>query len=152
LIALLIYATLWNSPVPLETRRESNRTIRAIAEAIIRHDGGGGFLNYDAPPYLYALTGKPFLSPLIFPHHLNHAIERNVSHLRTDEEIDRVLAAGPGVIVMSRFPRNFPVNTHTRARVIAYAHAHCRTATEMPLREGPNTFAMMVFGDCLLRR
>jgi hypothetical protein len=146
--ALLVYALLWFSPFRTAATRESNQSMAAMVNLIRQHDGGGGLLVFDAPPYLYALSGKRFLSPLVFPHHLNHAIENNVSHLTTNAEIDRIIAARPGVIVMSDFPRNSPVNAHSRSRVLTYARAHCVKSGVVELREGAGRIPTVIFGDC----
>jgi hypothetical protein len=139
---------LWFNPMQGGLRRQGNQTMQAITRLIIRHDGGGGLLVFDAPPYLYALAGKKLLSPLVFPHHLNHQIENNVSHLDTHAEIDRIIAARPGVIVLARFPSNQPVNSYSRNRVLAYARQNCPSVTEVLLNEGDARVPTLVFGDC----
>ncbi|MBV1917499.1 MAG: glycosyltransferase family 39 protein [Sphingomonadaceae bacterium] len=148
LASLVLYAMLWNTLDWSERRRESNRTMTQIATVIGELDGGGGLLVYDAPPYLYAVTGKAFLSPLVFPHHLNHGIERNVSHIDTDAEIDRVLSRGPGVIVMARFPRNYPVNRYSRQKVLEYVRSTCGETRKITMKEAGKAVPIMIFGRC----
>ncbi len=145
---LIFYSIFWYKPDRGEFTEGSNRSMQEIASAIVKHDGGGGLLVFDGPPYLYALTGKPFLSPLVFPHHFNHAIEHNVSHLDTHAELDRILAGNPGVIVIEQEPRNFPHNWGSRKRVLDYAAGHCSHYEVITLEEKYNDYEIMIFGDC----
>ncbi len=145
---LAVYSMLWFNPLQATWRRESNQSMQAMTQLIMDHDGGGGLLVFDAPPYLYALTGKKVLSPLAFPHHLNHQIENNVSHLNTHAEIDRIIAGMPGVIVLSAFPRKQPVNSYSRNRVLGYARQNCRSANQVMLHEENGLVPTIIFGDC----
>lgn len=147
-VAVALYAMLWDRPDRSERTRASIESMNRLSSAVRQHDAGGGLLVFDGPVYLYALTGKPFLSPLVFPHHLNHAIEADVSHLDTLAEVERVLANRPGVIVMSRFARNYPVNRETRAKVLGYVSANCRHREEIGLVESGRPVPTLVFGDC----
>jgi hypothetical protein len=82
---------------------------------------------------------------------LNHAIEADVSHLRTGAEIDRILARRPGVVVMAVKPSNRPVNVYSRAQVLGYVRQNCRLAGVVDLAEGPFKTPIAVFGDCRKR-
>lgn len=146
------YTVVWFNPLWAEHTRGSIGSMQKIAALIRKHDPNGGLLVFEAPPYLYALTGKPFLSPLVFPHHLNHQIENNVSHLDTHAEIDRILATRPGAVVMERFPRNQPVNVGSRKRVLAYVRQNCRSRDVVALREGQYSFPVVIFGECTVDR
>ncbi len=148
LVVFVVYALLWHNPFHRDQTLASIRSMDQLARAIRAGDPGGGLLVFDAPHYLYALTGERFLSPLVFPHHLNHAIENDVSHLDTHAEVDRILRNRPGVIVLAREPRNWPVNRYSRERVLAYAARNCRTAREIVLHEDINRIAMIVFASC----
>jgi len=147
-LVIALYALMWDKPDRREWTRGSIESMAEMARVIRAHDGGGGLLVYEGPHYLYALAGKRFLSPLVFPHHFNHGIENNVSHLDTHAEIDRVLSRWPGVIVMTRHPRSLPVNVYVRAHVLAYARAHCASKTVVTLREDHNLIPVVIFGDC----
>lgn len=148
LIGLALYSFLWHAPWRRDWAQASAHSMGELAQLVRAHDGGGGLLVFDGPAYLYALTGKSFLSPLVFPHHLNHAIEADVSHLRTGAEIDRILARRPGVVVMAVLPSNRPVNADSRAKVLAYVRSACRLAGVVNLAEGPFATPIAVFGDC----
>lgn len=147
-VAFMLYAALWNPSPDRASTRASAAAMDAAAALIRRHDPGGGLLVYDGPSYLYALSGKPFLSPLVFPHHLASQIEHNVSHLDTHAEIDRILANRPGVIVMARKPYIMPVNRYTRTRVLAHAQANCRSADVVTLYDSRTPIPFVVFGNC----
>ena len=119
-----------------------------LAALISAHDGGGGLLVYDGPPYLYALTDKPFLSPLVFPTHLNHDIERDVSHLKTSDEMDRIIAGRPGVVVIARFPEHYPVNVDSDRKIRNYINRNCRVVGSARLWTLGDPDDILVFGDC----
>lgn len=148
LVGLALYSFLWHAPGRRDWALASARSMDELAVLVRNHDGGGGLLVFDGPAYLYALTGERFLSPLVFPHHLNHAIETDVSHLRTGTEIDRILAGRPGVVVMALNPSNLPFNAYSRARVLGYARQSCRLVGVVDLAEGPFETPISVFGDC----
>ena len=146
--ALLAWAFVWYNPADFAWNRAARADMAKLAALSSAHGAARGLLVFDGPPYLYAMTGARFLSPLVFPHHLNQAIERDVSHLRTSAEVARVLAARPGVIVASVYPRNLPVNTQTTAMVRAYALAHCRRVGVVDLHETLVQVPIAVWGDC----
>lgn len=152
LVGLALYSFLWHAPWRRDWALASARSMDEVASLVREHDGGkdgaGGLLVFDGPAYLYALTGERFLSPLIFPHHLNHAIENDVSHLRTGAEIDRILANRPGVVVMAVWPSNRPVNAYSRRQVLAYVRGSCRLVRVVDLPEGPSSTPLAIFGDC----
>jgi hypothetical protein len=148
LVALALYSFVWHAPWRRDWALASIRSMDELAALVRTYDTGGGLLVFDGPSYLYALTGERFLSPLVFPHHLNHGIETDVSHLRTSAEIDRILAGRPGVVVMALNPSNLPVNAYSRARVLGYVQGNCRLAGVVDLAEGPFRTPISVFGDC----
>jgi hypothetical protein len=83
---------------------------------------------------------------------LNHCIENNASHLETHAEIDRILARRPAIVVMERLPRNQPVNAGSRKRALAYVRRNCRSSDVAALRDGPDNFPVVVFGECAVER
>jgi len=147
-VALAAYALLWNNPDKRAWTQGSVGSMDALASAIGRLDTGGGLLVFDGPHYLYALANKPFLSPLVFPHHLNHLIEKDVSHLVTHDEVVRILSNRPGVIVLSRYPHNRPVNQDSRRLVLAWARAHCPAVEVIDLVSQRDRVPMVLYGRC----
>ena len=148
LVALACYALLWDNPIKGDETSRSIAAMNTMAAMVREHDPGGGLLVFDGPVYLYALTDEPFLSPLVFPQHLNHQIENNVSHLDTHAEIDRILRNRPGVIVMARYPRSHPVNAYSRARVVGYARKNCPFTRVIAPEQGKDIIPIVIFGDC----
>lgn len=145
---VIVWCQVWYSSTDRAWTLASMRSMQAMATTVEAHDHGKGLLVYDGPPYLYAMTQRPFLSPLVFPHHLNHLIERNVSHLATDKQIDAILAKGPGVVVMSMQPRNFPINMDSYRKVSDYIHGKCRLIRVVTAYEQLVRTPIGIYGDC----
>ena len=150
--AVLCYDLLWHTPFDFAQTRKSNAAMEQATRLILDHSAGRGLLVYDGPPYLYALTGKPFLSPLVFPHHLNHEAERDLSHLRTSEAMDRILAERPGAIATVLYPRNFPVNRDSYDKIRMYAAQNCRVVGIVKLPEQGPPSELVIFGDCNIKQ
>ncbi|MBU6267256.1 MAG: hypothetical protein KGN34_06935 [Sphingomonadales bacterium] len=145
---VVLNAFTWYDPFDRAWNRHAIASTDALASAVVHHDGGRGLFVYDGPVLLYAMTGRPFPSPLVFPHHLNQLIERNVSHLDTDAEVARVLARHPGAVVTTLAPRNFPVNRRTWDAVQAYVAANCRRVALVQSYDHLVVTPTAVYGDC----
>lgn len=146
--ALCLMAFRDAPPLDRDHTRRSIAAMEALRAAIAGHGAERGLLVYEGPPMLYTLAGRPFPSPLAFPAHLYHAIEKDVSHLWTLEEVERVLATRPGVVVTTRTPRDGPINTETAAAVTAYVTAHCHPVAEVKALERLRADQVIVWGDC----
>jgi hypothetical protein len=136
------------TPFQFAHTRESRAAMAELARQVRAHIGRGGLLTYDGPSQLYPLTGQRFMTPLVFPTHLSHAIEKDVSHLSTLGETRRVLALKPGAVVMAEPIRNGPVNEETHRLVLAYVGKHCRLIEAVPVPERLKTDVIIVWGDC----
>ena len=128
--------------------RAAKRSISAMARSIKQHDHGGGLLIYDGPVLLYPMTGHRPMSPLALPLHLNYEVEDNVSHLNTEEEVARILARKPGVVLMSLVPRNEPANLATLAMVVHYVETKCQLVDVEWSSEMFRSDRIAVYGDC----
>lgn len=146
--ALAILSFSIDPPFQFAHARQSRQAMAVLAEAVRAHLGTGPLLTYDAPPQVYTLTGQPFLTPLVFPTHLSHLIEKDVSHLSTRAETERALARRPGAVVMAVPIRNGPVNEETHRLVLAYVERNCRLITVVPTLEWQRTDRIAVWGDC----
>lgn len=135
-------------PFRFERAEHSREAIAALAEAVRRQSGDGPLFLYDAPPQLYVLTGQPFATPLVFPTHLSHLIEKDVSHLSTMGETRRVLATRPGVVVMAVRLRNGPGNEETHRAVLQYVARNCTLITTVKAIERQRADWMAVWGRC----
>lgn len=146
--ALSLLAYRESPPVDFAHTAKSSAAMARLANAIRQHGAERGLLVYGGPPFLYTMAGQPFPSPLAFPAHLYHQIERNVSHLNTLSEVERIIAARPGVVVMTREPRDGPLNTETYAVVASYVQANCRLVAQEQAPERLRSDEVLVWGDC----
>jgi hypothetical protein len=105
-------------------------------------------LTFEGPAHIYQLAGKRVITPLVFSMHLSAVIEKDVSHLLTLEEMRRILALKPGIVVIADPIRNGPVNRETEALVQAYVHTHCRFIGTRTLSERLATMDFAIWGDC----
>jgi hypothetical protein len=128
--------------------QRSRAAIDALVAAVRAHDRGRPLLVYDGPPQLYRLTGHSFITPLVFPTHLSHLIEKDVSHLSTLGETQRVLALRPGAVVLPSGVRNAPQNEETRVLVKAYVKSQCRQIARVLVPERTREDWLEVWGDC----
>ncbi|GGC26152.1 hypothetical protein GCM10011371_12150 [Novosphingobium marinum] len=147
-IALAVFGFQITSPFQYGHAAQSRAAIERLAQGVREHVGSGPLLLYDAPPQLYRLTGQPMATPLVFPTHLSHDIERDTSHLSTLGETKRVLALRPGAVVMAHPLRNGPVNEQTHRRVLAYVGENCRLVDMVRTPERQRTDTIAVWGDC----
>lgn len=135
-------------PTDFAQTRMAQYAFDRMAKSIRAHGGERGLFVYDGPVLLYdAILSRP-PTPLFFPPHLNHDIERDVSHLSTRLEVKNVLASTPGTVVVATMPRQYPVNWETRRMVLRYVGDNCRKVDEvlMPMRDRLDRIA--VWGDC----
>ncbi len=97
----------------------------------------GRLLLFHGYPLLYATTGAQPMSPLAFPNHLYDPLERDVSHLDTYNELQRVFAARPEVVMIrTRLGvRGVHLDPDIRALVTGYIAANCKAVWEGELRE-----------------
>ena len=135
-------------PIDFAHTARSKAAMARLADAVRQHSGGRGLLVYEGPPFLYTMTDQPFPSPLAFPAHLYHQIERNVSHLGTLAEVQRVLTTRPGAVVMTKVPRDGPLNAETYAAVSTYVRANCQLILQIEAPERLRSDQVEVWGDC----
>ena len=76
---------------------------------------------YDGPLVLYRLTGSPLPTRLIYPDHLNNALEAGALPLDPAAEVARILANQPGAIVTS--PQPVTLRNHATERLVQQALA-----------------------------
>ena len=147
LVAMAILTFSYAPWLPGHTIK-SQAAIARLQNVTVNHLGEGPLLLYDAPPQLYRLTEQPMLTPLVFPTHLAHAIERNMSSLDTMEETQRVIALRPAVVVMAAPPRNAPINEETHQVVLHYVQKYCREIETVSVPERERRDNITVWGDC----
>ena len=135
-------------PFDFTHTRQSRAAMADLVATVRAHVGRGPLLSYDGPPQIYRLTGQKPITPLVFPTHLSHAIEKDVSQFSTLDETRRALALRPGAVIMAEPIRNEPVNEETHRLVLAYVGRHCRLIRAVPVLERLRTDAIVVWGDC----
>jgi hypothetical protein len=148
LAAILLSSYYWFKPFGFAYTRAAEFAGDSMARSVREHDAGRGLLVYDGPTLLYALSDRPFMTPLVFPNHMNYGIERNVSHLDTQREVKRVLGERPGAVVISAQIRNNPANWETRRLVLDYVNRHCRLVDTQNSMELIHSDVILVYGDC----
>ncbi|MCJ2185463.1 hypothetical protein [Novosphingobium beihaiensis] len=148
LIALTLWSLQTSHAFDFQHTRQSKQAMHDLATAIRAHDTGGDLFVVDGPPQLYVLTGHRFPTPLVFPHHLGHLIEKDLSHLSTLGETRRVLGLKPGIIVMPDKPRQDPPNMEVIDAVNAYIAAHCRKVASIETPDLLTSARMNVWADC----
>lgn len=142
------FAMLESEAYNLTRHRENARNMNVLAQLIRDHSPNGTFLAYDAPPMLFALSSTRPSSPLLFPNHFNHEIERDVSHLNTSAELRRVLAAKPGAVGIASRPRVFLYNRESLDLVGSYVQDHCEFVGSALTYEIGREDSILIYGGC----
>jgi hypothetical protein len=149
MLALLFGFAIWRDDLyDFDRWARARASMDELASAIRQHDRGNGLLVFDGPPSLYFLSGKRPLSPLAFPYHLHHAIERNVSQFNTAAEIRHIIAQRPGAVVLEPKIINLPTNFDSRRVVMDYIDQHCRFIEGQIVPRAVGTEIVVVYGDC----
>jgi hypothetical protein len=137
-------AEAYNLPRHWRNRKDMDQ----LAAMIAAHAPRDTLLAFDAPPLLYTMSGTRSLTPLAFPNHLNHEIERNVSHINTAAEIRRVMSAKPGAVAVSPKPRVKLYDRDSWALVVRYTQDHCRLIGSSHTYELNRDDTILIYGDC----
>ena len=87
-----------NRDVTEQAKAQYERLDQRI-EGLLR---GGCLYVYEGPVLLYGTTGACRPSRYIFPDHLNSALERDAIGVRPEEEVARILAARPAVVISAK--------------------------------------------------
>ena len=148
LIACISYSALHSNPFNREWTRLSQEEFAAGVRLINELDSGDTMLVFEGPSALYRATGRRFLSPLVFPTHLGWDNERDVSHLKTDAELARVLAARPDVVVTLVQPRSEPANKTAWKMLAKYAEQYCNIRRETVIPEIYRRWRTVVYAGC----
>jgi hypothetical protein len=146
---LIAALSIWFAPIfRFAHTAHSRQVIEHLSQTIRDHRGNGPLFVFDGPPELYQTTNQRFLTPLVFPTHLSQATEKDVSHLSTLGETQRVLALKPGAVVIPIKPSNAPPNMETRNLVLAYVGRNCRLIEIVEVPERLHEDPMAVWGHC----
>jgi hypothetical protein len=135
-------------PFQFEHTRQSRAAMEGLVKVVKTHDAGRDLLTFEGPAQLYLLSGKRFVSPLVFPTHLSALIEKDVSHVSTLEAMTMALALKPGVVVIAQPIHNGPVNAETEALVRSYVARNCNFLGLHTILERTQHIDLAVWGDC----
>ncbi|MEY2943498.1 MAG: hypothetical protein RLY97_1512, partial [Pseudomonadota bacterium] len=78
---------------------------------------------FDGPLALYSMTNSSLPTSIIYPDHLNNALEIRALPVDSADEVSRILQQRPGAIVSSLDPvtvQNIPTNALVKAELSAY--------------------------------
>ena len=133
---VLLLAGLWVLALPQRYQEslDQRRDFATLAAAIAPHVDATDrcLLVFDGPTALYRATGGCVGSRLVYPDHLNNALERGALGLVQEDEVARILAAGPGAIVTANRPYT-PQNAAAKAMVEAAIASDYRAAASARL-------------------
>ncbi len=105
----LIPAAVYLLIVPYQyyVSHENRAAVQRLADAIapqLDARAGRCLLIFDGPTSLYQLTGSCLPTRLIYPDHLNNALESEALGIRQEDEVARILKTRPPVIVTAQKP------------------------------------------------
>lgn len=147
--AILAWLALADSRVlDFDHARRSRDAFEQLNRAIRDHDDGSALFVFDGPHQLYMMAGKRFPTPLVFTAHLGHLMEKDVSHLSTLDEVQRVLALHPGTVVMAPRPRQGPPNIEVDGLVRRWVHRNCRQVARVSAPDWLNENLVDVWAEC----
>lgn len=132
--AALLLAGLWILALPqryAESLAERGATQR-LAEAIAPHVDApeNCLLVFDGPTALYRMSGGCAPSRLVYPDHLNNALEQDALGLTQEDEVARILANRPGAIVTASRPLTLQNHAAKALVETAIARDYVQGATE----------------------
>lgn len=114
---------LW-APFNFALHRRSAAAFDSMVRAIGPIPRGRILFIYDGPPLLYHAVGVRPPSILAFPGHLDNLFEKDVSHIPTVPELERIIAARPYAVVMAQKVVT-PANGATFSRLVTYLRTQC---------------------------
>lgn len=145
---MALYVLLVSSPaLNLAGRRNANAAVEERAARINARQPHARLLVYEGPLALYALGPVAPPSPLLHNFHLNFPFENNTSFLDTGQEMARILAWRPQVVVLYHGYDPAPENPRTAAQVRAYL-ARCKPWGQAQFHEIATTRTRDVWGEC----
>ncbi|MEC8772088.1 MAG: hypothetical protein VXX26_05435, partial [Pseudomonadota bacterium] len=87
-------------PDRYEASQDHRRAMDGLVAAIQPHvDGEKCLWVFDGPTALYTATGSCLPTRLIYPDHLNNALERDALEVRQIDEVRRIMGERPPIVV-----------------------------------------------------
>jgi 4-amino-4-deoxy-L-arabinose transferase-like glycosyltransferase len=112
--AVAAFAVTYSNVQHHGTTQEVYQAAEVIGHA--RGSDGCVYIN-EGDPILYYLTNACFVTPYVFPNHLNGMVDVNSLGVDVNQEIARIMARHPAVVVMTVEPSSMPVNWRSRDSV-----------------------------------
>lgn len=146
----IVFAFLVGPAHDFAKHRESRRAMVRIVADIEARDPHPRLLIYQGPTYLNTMTGSFPPSPLLFPTHLSHRPENDVSHLDTGSEMARDLRWQPTTVILrADFPSG-ALNPETAAMVARYVK-RCPVSFLRPVVDYYGIYDVRIFTHCARR-
>lgn len=130
---LLLLGVLGAATPLIEAKPWNTRTTRLQAEGyaqllsmIRENDPHPRLLVFQGPATLYMDLGVRQPTPLAFAQHLDNRYEKDVSLLRTSDEVRRILAGRPTTVVIGTLVSKTVANFESRWAIQGYAQKHCQ--------------------------
>ena len=120
-----------------------------LAHDISAHEPEPKLLIFEGPVYLYTMLDSYPPSPLFYPLHLYFPPENDTSYLDTTDEVRKILAWKPDVVVMFHGEGSPDENQETAPLVRAYARDNCRLWFTRDVIEMFGPRSIDVYGDCI---
>jgi hypothetical protein len=149
-VVAIFFTLLVGPALNFEARRASRAEMADLAAKITARQPQPRLFVYQGPVYLYRMVGSYPPTPLFFPFHLHAQPEDNTSYLDTADEVRKVLAWQPQVVVVAADLRANASNERTIPLVEQYLK-QCRLWFSHQATDyyGPKAFD--VYGDCAVR-
>lgn len=138
------------SPIDPQNHTRARDSMTRLVSTINQNLGSGErrVLIYDGSPVVYALTNSLPGTPLAFPQHMLVPREYGVSHLDHAQELRRVIAARPRVVVMRPQTKDI-ADPAGYALVTRYVAENCQLIAQDSLFYGSNKREdYLVYGNC----
>ncbi len=147
----ILFVLLISSAFDFPRRAQSREAMAALARDIRARDAHPRLFVFGGPVDLYRQFDSYPPTPLIYPLHLYFPAEENVSHLDTADEVRKVLAWRPSVVVFYHGANPASVSRRTGPMVHDYLERNCRLWFTRELPELYVTQAVDVWGDCAVK-
>lgn len=152
LVVVLFWSLSFSSTFDFSVHTKNRRAMNELAAAIHAHDPRGTVLLYESPPLLLSMSKGRALTPLLFPLHFSQLAEKDVSHIATDPEFDRVIAARPGAVAVSQQVWMTHYSKRNRKILREYVNRHCHLVEKRRVSLNGFLADIMIFGDCFRDR
>ncbi len=122
LIGASFFGGLWVTFDDLDDRGsadELHQMAALIQPYLGTHLGAGCLYVNEGETVLYLVTRSCLPSPMIFPNHLMGMIDAAALPVNPVQEVARIMASHPAVVVLSTDPRSLPENWSSRTLVLA---------------------------------